>query len=128
MGCCARALHPGYGVEIPCQVSLLGGQQLASAIQKSEHMLRSWRAQRGSRSREVSCKSCDYVRTTSQSQPKSHRGEVGERRNNQGCYYDVINNHKTGVAMLLQSIYTNYHVSSMRRPAGRLHNESLSVT
>ena len=50
------------------------------------------------------------------------------RRNNQGCHYDVINNHKTGVAMLLQGIYTNYHVLPMRRPAGRLHNKSLSVT
>ena len=40
---------------------------------------------------------------------------IEERKNgdeNQGCYYDVINNHKTGVAS-----YTNYHEVSMRRPA-----------
>ena len=30
--------------------------------------------------------------------------------------------------MLLQGIYTNYHVLSTRRPAGRLHNESPFVT
>ena len=45
---------------------------------------------------------------------------IEERKNgdeNQGCYYDIINNHKTGVAMLLQGIYTNYHEVSMRHPA-----------
>ena len=41
---------------------------------------------------------------------------------------DVINNRKTGVAMLLRGIYTSYHVCPMRRPAGRLYNKSLSVT
>ena len=126
--CCARVLHPGYSVGIPCQVSLLSGQQLVSAIQRSEHVLRSWRAQCGSRSREVSCKSCDYVRTTSQSQPKSHGEEEDKRRNDQGCYYDIINNRKTGVTMLLQGIYTNYHVLPMRHPVGHLHNQSPSVT
>ena len=49
----------------------------------------------------LSCKSCDYVRTMSTTQPKvSLRQRRRETKcKNRGCYYDVINNHKTGVPM-----------------------------
>ena len=50
----------------------------------------------------LSCESCDYVRTTSNSTTQGLTEKREWRRDkNQGCYYDIINNHKTGVLMLL---------------------------
>ena len=69
-GCCARALHPGHNVEMSCQVSLLSSQQFGSAIQRLRHVLQSWLLNAVCVLERLSCQSCDYVRTTSITQPK----------------------------------------------------------
>ena len=82
---CAQTLHPEHDVGVFCQVSLLSSQWLVSAIQRLEHMLQSWDAQ--SVLERLSCKSCDYVRTTSNTQPKV---SLEKRRNGDETRIEVV--------------------------------------
>ena len=80
-GCCTQALRPGHGVEMSCQVSLLSSQWLVLAIHKLRHMWWSWLLNAVHVLERLGCKSCDYVRTMSVTQPMSHRGEEEWRWN-----------------------------------------------
>ena len=67
---CTWAFHPGHNVRMSCQVSLLSGQWFALVIQRLRHVLQSWVLDVVHVLERLSCKSCDYVRTTSVTQPK----------------------------------------------------------
>ena len=77
-GRCARVFHPGHDVKMSCQVSLLSGQQFASAVHKLRHELRSWLLNAVHVLERLGCKSCDYVRTMSVTQPKVSQRQRGK--------------------------------------------------